>query len=81
VNFAAGWLTLGTLENTLLLASSESAVDVASIGRIGGGRQCVVGLDVLLDGLATVEELAGGPQSSRKSKADISGQRHDQNKN
>jgi hypothetical protein len=48
-----GRLTLGALEDARLLARGKSAVDVAVERGLGGGPELVVGLDVLLDGLAT----------------------------
>lgn len=47
-------LTLGTRKVTLLLAGSNSTVDVTPEGSIAKVADLVVGLDVLLDSLTAV---------------------------
>ena len=48
-------LTLGTREVARLLARDDSAVDVALEHSIGNITESVVGLDILLDSLTTVD--------------------------
>ena len=55
-------LTLWALKYSLLLAGSKSTIDMAGVCGIGGGRQGVVGSDVLLNRLTTVGgQLARSP--------------------
>jgi hypothetical protein len=73
-------LTLGTLKYSLLLAGGKGSVDVASIGGIGGRRQCVVGSDVLLDCLTTIGgRLVRSPLKAVQNRSCFVEERRDEN--
>jgi hypothetical protein len=60
--YEAGLLTLGTREDAALLSLDNSTVDVTLVCGIGKLVDAVVGLDVLLNSLATASvSLVSGP--------------------